>query len=121
MTKFKFILLSFFSFLANIAFANPDSIQQKIDYYISTAEFDSAKIYIQTKLNDINQAKNIGSLNYQLVKVLFIQSNYNEALKQAFNSLDQIDDKQLSVKFNFIIVVFTLPLKTMANLLNISI
>lgn len=103
MTKFKFILLSFFSFLANIAFANPDSIQQKIDYYISTAEFDSAKIYIQTKLNDINQAKNIGSLNYQLVKILFIQSNYNEALKQAFNSLDQIDDKQLSVKFNFII------------------
>ncbi|MFK8009903.1 MAG: OmpA family protein [Saprospiraceae bacterium] len=103
MNKFNFLLLLFISFLANTALANPDSIQQKIDYYISQAKFDSAKIYITTNLNDINQQKNISSLNYQLVKVLFIQSNYNEALKQAFNSLDQVDDKQQQVKLNFMI------------------
>jgi hypothetical protein len=62
MNKFKFILLSILSFLANIAFANPDSIQQKIDYYISQAEFDSAKIHIQTNLGDLNQAQNMSSV-----------------------------------------------------------
>ncbi|MFK7771808.1 MAG: helix-turn-helix domain-containing protein [Saprospiraceae bacterium] len=104
MSKPKFILLSVLSLLVNIAFASPDTIQQKIDYYISQAEFDSAKIYIQTNLDDINQQPNLSSLNYQLVKVLFIQSDYNEALKKAFYALDKIDNnKEESVKFNFMI------------------
>ena len=80
-----------------------DSIQQKINYYISQAKLDSAKTYIHTNLDKVNQKEKKSALNYQLVKVLFIQSSYNEALKQAFNSLDAIDDEQQRVKFNFMI------------------
>jgi len=102
MNKFKFILFSLLIFLANIASANPDSVQQKIDYYFSQAKFDSAKIYILSKLNN-HHSQNKTSLNYQLVKVLFIQSDYQAALEQAFNSLDQVNSKQERVKFNFMI------------------
>jgi AraC-like DNA-binding protein len=103
MTKLKFCLFFLFSLLTNPAHAQQDITQQKIDSYISQAKFDSAKIYIQTKLNDRAQEKNVSSLSYQLVKVLFIQSDYREALKQAFNALDMIDDKKEAVNLNFIV------------------
>ncbi len=80
-----------------------DAVQQKINYYISQAKLDSAKTYIHTNLDKVNQKEKKSALNYQLVKVLFIQSSYNEALEHAFNSLDVIDDEQQRVKFNFMI------------------
>jgi len=76
MTKNKYILLSILILLTNVAQANPDTIQQKIDYYISQAQFDSGQIYIQTNLDNINQTKTRNALNYQLVKVLFIKSDF---------------------------------------------
>ncbi len=104
MAKFKYILFFILCLLTNISLASPDTIQQKIDYYIAQAQFDSAKIYIQTNLDDINQRHSISSLNYQLVKVLFIQSNYKESLKKAFYALDKIDNsEEQTVKYNFII------------------
>lgn len=102
MTKFKFLALAIVSLITQIV-AGQDTIQQKIDYYISQAKLDSAKTYIQTNLDDINQKENKTALSYQLVKVLFIKSEYNEALKQAYNSLDTIEDEQQRVKFNFMI------------------
>ena len=104
MIKFKSILIFVLSLFAISAFASPDSIQQKIDYYISHAKFDSAKTYIQTNLDDLNQKQNLSDLNYQLVKILFIQSDYKEALKTAFYALDELDNnKEQSEKFNFMI------------------
>jgi len=103
MIKFKFILLLGLSLLGKTVAATPDTVQKKIDYYISQAKFDSAKVYIQTNLTDVAQRSNINSLNYQLVKVLFIQSDYTEALKIAYNALDEIDNKKESIKFHFLI------------------
>lgn len=104
MMKSKFLLLAILSLITNIAVSqNTDSVQQKINYYISQAKLDSAKAYIKTNLNSTNQKKTKTALNYELVKVLFMQSSYHEALKQAFTSLDFIDDEQQRVKFNFMI------------------
>jgi len=104
LTKKKYILL-IFTYLITLSMVSQetDSIQQKIDYYISQAKLDSAKVYIKTNLKNIKQQKSKNALNYQLVKVLFMQSAYNESLKQAFNSLDTIDDENERVKFNFMI------------------
>jgi len=85
------------------AAAEQDTIQQRIDYYLAKAEFDSAKLFIQNALDDTKEERKKSTLNYQLVKVLFIQSNYHEALKQAFNSLDAISDQKKKVNFNFMI------------------
>jgi len=104
MKIFKFICYAIICFLANTV-SSQGSVQQKINYYISQAKLDSAKTYIKTNLNTINQKANRNALNYQLVKVLFMQSSYNEALQQAFDSLDDIKDKQQKVKFNFMIGV----------------
>ncbi|PHR69743.1 MAG: hypothetical protein COA67_10105 [Lutibacter sp.] len=104
MMKYKFILLAFFIAITNVANCQKtDTIQQKINYYISHAKLDSAKTYIKLNLKELPQKQNRNILNYQLVTVLFMQSDYDEALKLAFNSLDQIDDKQEKVKFNFMI------------------
>ncbi|WP_397362313.1 helix-turn-helix domain-containing protein [Olleya sp. R77988] len=103
MRKIKFILIVVFSLMANVVICQTDSIQKQINYYISQAKLDSAKTYIQTNLDKLPLNKNKSQLNYQLVKVLFIQSSYDEALKQAFNSIDKIDDQKLRVKFNFMI------------------
>lgn len=103
MVKFKFLLFFLFSLLAYATLVGQDTIQQKIDYYISQAEFDAAKTYIQTNLNDPDHAGMKGALSYQLVKVLFIQSDYHEALQQAFNALDDVKDRKESVNLNFII------------------
>jgi len=106
MTKPKLILLILFSSIVNIAAGQQiDRIQQKINSYISQAQLDSAKVYIQSNLNKINEQSTKNTLNYQLVKVLFMQSAYDEALQQAFNSLDNIKDKKEKVKFNFMIGV----------------
>lgn len=104
MTKFKFIFFFIFCFLTNyiIGQTNPE-IQQKINHYISQAKLDSAKIYIKENLDRLQKKEDKSALNYQLVKVLFMQSSYNEALKIAFNSLDNIKDKQKRVNFNFMI------------------
>lgn len=91
------------SFFTNVAIGQ-DSIQQKIDYYISQAKLDSAKIYIQTNLANPSLTKNNTNLNYQLVKVLFIQSDYKEALKKAFYALDNLENsREQKINFNFII------------------
>ena len=104
MNKFRIVLVLGFSLLVNSILAIPDTIQQKINYYISQAEFDSAKNYIESKLLDTSLNDNSASLNYQLVKVLFIQSDYEEALKISFKTLDQIDDDiEQGAKFNFMI------------------
>lgn len=102
MTKFKCILFGFL-YLVTTTAVSQDTVQQKINYYISQAKLDSAKTYIQTNLDDINQEENKSVLNYQLVKVLFMQSAYDEALQQAYNSLDSIDNEQQRVNFNFLI------------------
>ena len=102
MRTFKFILLAIYCLISNSLYSQ-DSIQQKINYYISQAKLDSAKVYIQTNLDNLKENENATELNYELVKVLFIQSSYNEALIQAFNSLDTIDDEAQRVKFNFMI------------------
>jgi AraC-like DNA-binding protein len=100
----KFILFSLLCFSFNFAISqDSDSIQKKIDYYISQAKLDDAKAYIKSNLDQLNPEQNRSLLNYQLVKVLFIQSEYNAALIQAFNSLDSIKDEQQRVKFNFMI------------------
>ena len=112
----KQIFFSFLLFLSTTTFANPDTVQQKIEYYISQAQFDSAKVYIQNKLEDIEQKENISTLNYQLVKVLFIQSKYKEALETAFNALDQIENsKEQSIKFNFLIACIYSAIKDYAK------
>ena len=114
MDKMKFLLFFLFTFLANVSFAGPDTIQQKIDYYLSQAEFDSAKIYIESQLDDGNQ--NRSALNYQLVKVLFIQSDYKEALEKAFYALDKLDnDKAQVVKYNFMIAAIYSAIKDYAK------
>ena len=101
MKKITFIILLIFSTLS--VFANIDSLQQKINYFVSQAQFDSAKTFIQDQLNNNTKNENRTELNYQLVKVLFIQSDYNESLKQAYAALDKIDDEKEKIKFNFII------------------
>jgi AraC-like DNA-binding protein len=104
MSTSKFLLLGILCLITNIATSQvTDTIQKKIDYYVSQAKLDSAKTYIQTNLEKLNQKENKSALNYQLVKVLFMQSSYDEALKQAFTSLDKIDDEQQRVKYNFMI------------------
>lgn len=102
MTKLKFILLALLCFISNVV-TGQDAVQQKIDYFISQAKLDSAKTYIQTSLDNTNNKQDKSALNYQLVKVLFMQSDYNAALKQAYNSLDRIKDEQQRVNFNFMI------------------
>lgn len=102
MTKLKFILLALLCFISNVV-TGQDAVQQKIDYFISQAKLDSAKTYIQTSLDTTNNKQDKSALNYQLVKVLFMQSDYNAALKQAYNSLDRIKDEQQRVNFNFMI------------------
>lgn len=104
MTKHKFLLIAILCLISN-AVVGQDSIQQKINYYISQAKLDSAKTYIKSNLKGLSQKQNVSALNYQLVKVLFMQSAYDEALNQAFISLDKLDDEQQRVKFNFMIGV----------------
>ncbi|MCH3885778.1 helix-turn-helix domain-containing protein [Tenacibaculum aquimarinum] len=104
MKNYKLILLLFFYFITNIVVSQEAvQIQQKINQYISQAKLDSAKIYIKENLNKLAKKEDKSALNYQLVKVLFMQSSYNEALKIAFNSLDNIKDEQKRVNFNFMI------------------
>ena len=103
MTVYKTILIFLLTFAANIAFANQDSIQHKIDYYLSQAKFDSAKHLIKTSLEVVFEKDSRNSLNYQLVKVLFIQSEYDTALEHAFSSIDKINNQAESVNFNFMI------------------
>lgn len=103
MQKIKLALLILLCCFTEPVFADADTTQQKIDYYLSQAKFDSAKIYIQATLADESQANKVNELNYQLVKVLFIQSDYHEALKQAFNSLDKIKNEQEGVNLNFLV------------------
>jgi len=104
MTKSKFILLILFCLITNFTTSqNNEAVQQKINYYLSQAKLDSAKTYIQTQLKNLDQNKKKSALNYELVKVFFMQSAYDEALEQAFNSLDTLDDETLRVKFNFMI------------------
>lgn len=100
----KFILLVVFYLIVTMMNGqNIDSIQQKVNYYISQAQLDSAKLYIESSLKTLNKQEDKTALNYQLVKVFFIQSSYDKALKQAFNSLDSVDDEAQKVKFNFMI------------------
>ena len=101
-TKSKLILLVFLCLIVKNT-NGQDLIQQKINYYISNAKLDSARTYIQTNLNKLDKKENKSALNYQLVKVLFMQSAYNDALKQAFSSLDAINKEDEKVKFNFMI------------------
>lgn len=103
MTVFRLILIFFVSCICSIAIAGPDEYQQKIDAYLSRAEFDSARLFIEVKLDEVDDAELLNALNYQLVKVLFIQSEYNEALKKSFDALDQLKDPKQGVKFNFMV------------------
>jgi AraC-like DNA-binding protein len=103
-TQLRFIFLVLFSFLCN-SIIGQDTIQQKIDYYISQSKLDSAKLYINKNLVRLKNVERKNALNYQLVKVLFMQSAYDESLDQAYNSLDAIDDEQQRIKFNFMIGV----------------
>ncbi len=80
-----------------------DTIQQKINYYISQVKLDSAKTYIKANLADKNHINYKNKLNYQLVKVLFMQSSYEEALQHAFSSIDNIENENEKVNFNFLI------------------
>ncbi len=104
MIKLKFL---FFLILVSISYAaiSQDSIQKKVNYYLSQAKLDSAKFYIQSSLKKVNLEENRNDLNYQLVKVYFMQSAYDEALNQAFSSLDNIKNEEQRVKFNFMIGV----------------
>ena len=102
MIKLRFVLIFLLSFIVNTITGQND-VQQKINYYISQAKLDSAKTYIQTSLDTVDNKQEKNALNYQLVKVLFMQSDYNAALKQAFNSLDSIKDEKQRVNFNFMI------------------
>ncbi len=104
MTKLKILFLVILGLISK-AVISQDSIQQKVNYYLSQAKLDSAKIYIQSSLKKVNQPQSRNALNYELVKVYFMQSAYDEALKQAFNSLDNIKDDEQRVKFNFMIAV----------------
>ncbi|XMO85101.1 AraC family transcriptional regulator [Algibacter sp. AS12] len=100
----KLILIAFLSLATNLTIGQEsDSILQKINNYISLAKLDSAKIYIQTNLEKVKGKQDRNELNYQLVKVLFVQGDYNQALKQAFKSLDSINDEAQKVRFNFMI------------------
>lgn len=102
----KIILFITIHLIVNFALGQEnDTIQQKIDYFISQSKLDSAKIYINTNINKLSQNEDKSALNYQLVKVLFMQSSYKEALAKAFNSLDAMDNEQEKVKFNFMIGV----------------
>jgi len=104
MTKLKLFVLTLLLLGTNYSFGQ-DSIQQKINYYISQAKLDSAKAYIETKLTELDKKEQKDALNYQLVKVLFMQSAYDESLLTAFNSLDNIKEEKERVKFNFMIGV----------------
>jgi len=104
MTKLKFLLLPFLFLITN-SVVSQDSIQQKLNYYLSQAKIDSAKIYIQSQLKTVDQGQTKDALNYELVKVYFMQSAYDEALNQAFNSLDVLKDEEQRAKFNFMIGV----------------
>ena len=100
MIHLKKIIFIFLLILSYSSRASSEILQKKIDYYVSQAKFDSAKLFIKTNLNDANQKENTTLLNYQLVKVLFIRSDYNEALKQAFNALDNIDNEKETFNLN---------------------
>ncbi|APG64010.1 hypothetical protein LPB136_00885 [Tenacibaculum todarodis] len=104
MKNIKLIFFFTFIFTINAVIGQESAqIQQKINQYISQAKLDSAKIYIKANLDKLPKKQDKSALNYQLVKVLFMQSSYNEALKIAFNSLDTIKDEQKRVNFNFMI------------------
>ncbi|WP_147677179.1 helix-turn-helix domain-containing protein [Algibacter pacificus] len=106
MTKyFFFLLLVFILTPVSASCQETQAIQQEIDNYISQAKLDSAKIYIKNQTAKQHKSEVKNALNYQLVKVLFMQSAYNEALTEAFYSLDTIDNEQEKVKFNFMIGV----------------
>ena len=109
MTQFKYFLFIISCLIAHFASSQDIiNVQKKIDYYISQAQLDSAKTYIQSNLNTIKLKSDKDNLNYQLVKVLFMQSYYEQALRQAYTSLDGINDQQQRVKFNFMIgVIYT--------------
>ncbi|MGJ8684323.1 MAG: helix-turn-helix domain-containing protein [Nonlabens sp.] len=98
----RLIVLIFF--LSIITIVNGQSNdKQKIDNYIAHVQLDSARNFIQDRLELTTVKEEIKVLNYELVKVLFIQSEYNAALKQAFQSLDSIDKESDRVNFNFMI------------------
>lgn len=102
MMKFKFFLIStlfLFSYSGNAQ----DQVQQKIDYYLSQAKLDSAKLFIYDQLDTDLEISERNGLNYQMVKVLFIRSEYNEALELAFSALETIGSEEQKVKFNFMI------------------
>ncbi len=98
----KFLLI--FVFISNCLFSQ-DSIQQKINYYISQAKLDSAKTFINSQLKGSITSEVKSQLSYELVKIYFMQSSYDEALKEALNSLDTVKDKEQRAKFNFMIGV----------------
>jgi len=83
--------------------ANVDTLQYKIDNYFAQGKFEEAKTFINENLKTAYKKQEINLLNYQLVKVLFIQSDYDQALQTAFTSVDKIDNKLEAVKFNFMI------------------
>jgi len=103
MARLKFLLLILLGFLATTSNANVDTLQHKINTYFAQGKFQDAKEYITTNLESAYKKEEVNLLNYQLVKVLFIQSDYDKALKTAFNSLDKVGNKHEEVKFNFMI------------------
>jgi len=103
MKKLTCLILFTICLLTKPVCANLDSLQLQIDQYISKAQFGSAKDYILSKLETENQYEQLDYLNYQLVKVLFIQSDYNQALKHAFKALDDTSSSEQITKLNFII------------------
>jgi len=104
MQKIPFFIIFLFS-LPGLETSGQNNLQDRIDYYISQAQLDSAKSFILKSLRKgINNADR-SALNYQLVKVHFMQSAYDEALDHAFSSLDQIRDDKDRVPLHFMIGV----------------
>lgn len=103
MKRSLLILMLIISALLVNANSSIDSLRKGIDSYVSQAKFDSAKIYIQQNLERVSEKSDRNFLNYELVKTLFLQSDYNEALKQSFNALDEVDENQGSTKLHFMI------------------
>ena len=89
--------------VSNSCFSQKNQDRAQIDLFISQAKIDSARIYVQTRLLEDLNVDHRMVLQYELVKLLFIQSDYKQALKVAFDSIDKIDQEDQKVKFNFMI------------------
>jgi len=101
--RLSLVMAIFLSLLSWPAMSQDISIfKEDIDKLVSQSKLDSARIYISQMLIQSDDKETELALNYELTKVLFMQSSYDKALKLSFQSLDRISNRQEKVKFNFI-------------------